>query len=92
MFGLVFYLLMPLPLAFCPMLSGGGDAVNTWSGFQDFLMTFLAVSVFALPCALLHVGSIDTVLFFFTLGSDVVAFGTVGLFAYLKLRAENYGY
>ena len=86
MFSLLFYILIPIPLAFCPMVCG---ADSVWG---EFFGAAMILSIFAFPSVMYSNHSVEPAHFGFIMGSNVAALGTAGTFVFMKNREANYGY
>ena len=84
LFALLFYVLIPIPLAFCPMVCG---ADSVWG---EFLGSGMILSVFAFPVVLNHNNSIESGHMWYCMGSNFAALGTALGFFWLKKRSEDY--
>ena len=86
MFSLLFYILIPIPLAFCPMICG---ADSVWG---EFFGSAMILSVFAFPSVLYSNNSVEAGHYGFIMGSNVAALATTGAFFWAKNREANYGF
>ena len=86
MFALLFYILIPIPLSFCPMVCG---ADSVWG---EFFGSAMILSLFAFPSVLYSNNSVVPAHFGFIMGSNVAALGTAMTFIWMKNREANYGY